>query len=133
MMPLFDINRVLPAVVGMLKAMPGAEPNIEYEIRDACDSGKALCFKCDDGMVVATLEPVFETGQFEFLVWVAVGWSGQRLFETYQPDMLKVAKELGAETMVFYSYRKGWSRKLVREWSKTDMGKGKTKYSRAVP
>lgn len=84
------------------------------EIRAECEAGRAMCLACEDGMVVVDLRgDTLDT--LEVFTWIAVGFR-PGAFERQVAALSTIGRELGAKTLAFQSRRRGWARRLGREW-----------------
>lgn len=78
-----------------------------------CESGRAMCLACDDGIVVFTVRG-FDNG-VELFVLLAVAFR-YGAFKRQVSAVLKIARELNCKTIAFQTRRRGWSRVLGPEW-----------------
>lgn len=85
------------------------------EIRAQCDADEAICFSCDDGMLVVGLEPGPEG--LELFVWLAVAFR-YGAFDRQDAVLDAIGRDLGARTVAFETGRRGWARKLGPEWQR---------------
>lgn len=84
------------------------------EFQAECESGRAMCLACEDGMVVVELRALSDA--LELFVWIAVAFK-HGAFERQVAAMLAIARELDAKTLAFQSRRRGWARRLGPEWT----------------
>ena len=96
------------------------------EIEAECEAERALCIACPDGMVAFDLRPGPEEG-LEMFVWIAVAFR-HGAFERQDAALLKIARDLGAQTIAFVSRRRGWARRLGPEWAR----RGSDEFVRSV-
>jgi hypothetical protein len=82
------------------------------EIQAECESERAVCLGCEDGIVVISLEP-----PDELFVWLAVAFR-YGAFERQDAALQDIARDLGAETIAFQARRRGWARRLGPEWQR---------------
>ena len=85
------------------------------DLKAQCAEGNALCAACEDGVVVFSLQ-TYGMG-LELFVWLAVA-SRPGAFERQEPALLKIARDLGAETLAFQTRRPGWGRHLGPQWQR---------------
>jgi hypothetical protein len=105
------------AVGAMRERVRGVVTDTELaEIEAQCTSNRAACLACDDGAIVVTLEPR-EDGRLEMFVWLAVAFR-HGAFNRQSTALQVIARDLGAETIGFYTRRRGWTRRLGPEWSR---------------
>lgn len=90
-------------------------PSEVEEIRAECETNRAFCLACEDGMVVLQLRALADA--LELFVWIAVG-TRHGAYERQVPAMLAIARELGAQTLAFATERRGWARRLGPEWAR---------------
>lgn len=109
---LTDLDRVWPKIeAAARKAFEGAGW-IEADLRAVCRRREALCFSCEDGVVVAELARNFHRSEFELIVLFAASIGPHGAVVEYLPDIEELARELGAVRIVFWSHRRGWDRHL---------------------
>lgn len=89
------------------------------EIRAQCESNRAWCLGCPDGMVVVELRPYADA--LELFVWIAVAWRHGAL-ERQAAGLERIARDLGARTIAFQSRRRGWARRLGSHWHPRENG-----------
>jgi hypothetical protein len=93
-----------------------ATPAEVAEIRAQCESGHALCVACEDGMFV--FSAISHDGvHLELYVWIAVAFV-HGAFRRQEPALLRIARDLGADTIAFRARRRGWARRLGPEWQR---------------
>lgn len=85
------------------------------EIQAECESERALCVSCEDGMAVFSL--VCDGSACELFVWIAVAFK-HGAFARQEAALLAVARDLEADTIAFRSRRRGWARRLGPEWQR---------------
>src|SRR5882672_2287905 len=88
------------------KALEGADW-LGEDILEMCRRRQALCFSCDDGVVVAELAANHHRhSEFELIVLLAVSTGPHGVVERYLPEIEEIARELGAVRIVFWSHRR---------------------------
>lgn len=105
----------LVARVGASLPTAMATPSEIKEIQAECEADRAMVLSCEDGMVVVQLRAL--TTSLELFVWIAVAFR-YGAFERQVAALLKIARELGAETLAFQTHRRGWSRRLGPDWTR---------------
>ena len=83
------------------------------EIRAQCETNRAWCLSCPDGMVVVELRPY--GNELELFIWVAVAWRHGAV-KRQIAGIEKIARDLGARTVAFQSRRRGWAKRLGSQW-----------------
>lgn len=106
---LCDIDSVWADLLPALHDMRGLEASPD-EIRRECKHLQSLCWRCRDGCIIGTLAPSPDASCLEFVVWIAVSWGPHGAVTRNLPAVDRIAKELGASRVVFYSPRRGWER-----------------------
>ncbi len=84
------------------------------EIEAECACPDTLLLRSDDGYVVATLRG--RGDGLDLFVRLAVGHK-VGAFRRAEPDVMSIARELGASTISFGPGRAGWKRLLGPQWS----------------
>lgn len=84
------------------------------DIAAQCRAGKSLCLSGPDGIVVVELKP--QDDLLELWVRVAVG-RVPGAFHRAEPDIVSIARDMGASTIAFGPGRRGWQRMLGPHWS----------------
>ena len=97
------------------------------EIQSQCESERALCLACDDGMLVVDVRSSPSGDAIEMFIWLAVGFKHGAV-ERQDAAMRAIARDLGATTVAFQSRRRGWGRRLGPEWHR----RGKDEFVRQV-
>lgn len=92
-----------------------ATPSEIAEIKAQCESEKAICLACEDGMVVVELRAV--NGALELFVWIAIAFNFGA-FKRQEAALCAIAEELEAQTIAFQARRRGWGRHLGPEWTR---------------
>lgn len=96
---------------------PGvASPSEVDEIRAQCESEHALCVSCEDGMFVFSAYTP-DNVHLELYVWIAIAFR-HGAFRRQEPALLRIARDLGADTIAFRARRRGWARRLGPEWQR---------------
>lgn len=86
-------------------------------LTDAVAAGTTLALKCEDGLVLITLR--CDGRETIALVELAVSTSSKvAAFKRQEPAMLAVARDAGADRLVFSSHRRGWARLLGPQWQR---------------
>lgn len=85
------------------------------ELEAQCEDGRALCLSGPDGVVVIALQPFGL--ELELFVWLAVAFR-HGAFQRQEPALLKIARDLGAQTLAFQTRRAGWVRRLGPQWQR---------------
>ena len=85
------------------------------EILSACQAGEALCLECGDGVLIITLTPDSESLEFRLFVLLAVGYM-PGAYQRRDPDLDKLAADLGASSISGLPARRGWGRLLGPNW-----------------
>lgn len=93
-----------------------ASPAEVAEIRAQCESGHTLCVSCEDGMFVFGAHTPDHV-HLELYVWIAVAFK-HGAFRRQEPALLRIARDLGADTIAFRARRRGWARRLGPEWQR---------------
>lgn len=102
-----------------------ATPSEIAEIKAQCESEKAICLACEDGMVVVELRATNDA--LELFVWIAIAFSFGA-FERQETALRAIAVDLNAQTLAFQARRRGWGRRLGPEWTR----RGRDEFVRAV-
>jgi hypothetical protein len=97
------------------------------DIQSQCESERAICLACEDGMVVIDLRPDATGFGLELFVWLAVAFK-HGAFARQDTELDKIGRELGARTLAFQSRRRGWARRLGPEWER----RGKDEFVRMI-
>lgn len=95
------------------------------EIKAQCESERAMCLACEDGMVVVELRPFGE--ELELFIWIAVAFR-HGAFARQEIALQAIAMDLEATTLAFQTRRRGWARRLGPQWQK----RGRDEFVRAV-
>lgn len=108
-----DAATVLP---GIAHRIPGTPQQRAEIIRDS-QAFDAICLICADGVLVITLQP--DTAGLEFVLFVllCVGYS-PGAFQRRDPDLDKLAADLGASSIAMRPARRGWERLMRAPWIK---------------
>jgi hypothetical protein len=106
-----DIDEVWPRIAPRI---PADTPDAD-EIRSDCLAGAALCLQCADGVLVITLTP--GVSGLELLVLLCVG-DRPGAYQRRDPDLDKLAADLGASAIVMCPRRRGWARLLGPHWTR---------------
>lgn len=81
-------------------------PRLFAELRDAIRNRVAFLFvRGDDGFV---LRPIVEDGKPGVIVWA--GWGDGGAPQRHLPEVMRLARLIGARWLRFHSARKGWLR-----------------------
>lgn len=111
-----DIEQIWPAIRPLAEKVIRGDDATEMDIFRECQAGRAMCLACEDGFVIVTLVPAKFESELELVVWLAVSTGPNGAFERQEPNVDSIARELGAKTVVFHTRRKGWEKKLSKEW-----------------
>lgn len=111
---LLEDAAMIPAVCRALRHPIATASEIE-ELRAQCEDGQALCLAGPDGVVVIALHVFGE--EFELFVWLAVAFR-HGAFQRQEAALLKIARDLGAQTLAFQTRRAGWARRLGPQWQR---------------
>ncbi|WP_163557594.1 hypothetical protein [Halomonas sp. NO4] len=83
------------------------------DVYAACVEGRAFLFVCPEGFcILRPLAGSVTTVQ----VWIVYG-EGDSLITRYEPEIERLAREIGARRLVFTSTRPGY-RRVMRRWSR---------------
>lgn len=102
----------------------------KHMARDALEEAQlpnSVSIASPDGVVSVALHPR-PGGTMRLFVLMAVGTSFAGAFRRREPEMLAMARDMGAATMAFRSPRRGWIRLLGPEWRRDGFT-----YERGVP
>lgn len=77
----------------------------------ACRSGQAFLFRAPEGFCI--LRPIASDSTV-LHVWIVYG-EGTGLIATYEPEIVRLAREIDATKLVFTSPRAGY-RRVLRHW-----------------
>jgi hypothetical protein len=91
----------------------GGEAALLQEVRDK----RAFCWCSKDAVVVLSLAPAADGGCDLFVRMAVSLHPTVDTFERYQPDIEKIATDLGAKRIRFRSTRGGWLRVLDSRWT----------------
>lgn len=90
--------------------------NLDWRPEDVyaeCLMGRAFCWMCADGFVIVRPQENRYTLAKELFVWICVSRAEDGLND-YYPDICEIAKDIGAETIIFESPREGFRRLAAR-------------------
>jgi hypothetical protein len=116
MLGLADFDEQWPRMAEVARSIIDDGSLTVENVRDECRAGRALCFASADGVAVVTLVPNRATQGLELCVLLAVSIGPHGAVEAYLPELEQVARDLGADRMVFYTRRRGWERRLDAAW-----------------
>lgn len=106
-------HRIGPLVAGI-----DPRDNAGDDLRRCCREGKALCLISGDGFLVVSLETdAYGTGELELYVRMAASWGARGTIQRNDAHLDAIARELGAERLVFRTLRPGMHKVLNPEWS----------------
>ena len=94
----------------------GVDPsdNAGHGLRQDCESGKALCLVSEDGLLVLELQ---DNGNgLALFVRMAAARGATGSIQRNDAHLDAIAREMGAKTIVFHTYRTGMSRVLGPDW-----------------
>jgi hypothetical protein len=119
---LADIDEVWPEVAAAAeRVLDGADFTAE-DIARECREGRALCFFASgEGLLIAKLNPNRRHNDLELVVWLAVSLGPHGAMDKYLPDMDELARRLGAERIVFSTFRNGFVRRPPAGWRIREM------------
>lgn len=113
---IIDVPQMIPwAALGCRGASRIASVDEIRELMEQCEEGTAMCVSCEDGMAVLELRVVGEA--LELFVKLAIAFR-HGAFERQERELLKIARDLEAETVAFQTRRAGWARRLGPEWQR---------------
>ncbi len=113
---LVDIDTVWPAIASRAARVLDESDATGDNVREECREGRALCFVCEDGVLVVTLIPNRIRSDFELFVWLAVSWGEPGVVERHDRAIDEIAQELGASRVKFCTRRRGWEKRLGPNW-----------------
>jgi hypothetical protein len=116
MLALADIDTVWPRVAAAARPLIDDGSVTVENVMDECRAGRALCFASADGVAIVTLQPNRAKQDLELCVVLAVSTGPHGVVETYLPEIESIARDLGANRLVFYTKRRGWERALGAGW-----------------
>ncbi len=96
----------------------GMSPATLEKLLRRCESGGAVCLASRRGVVIVTprvLKPIIR-----LQVMLAVSDGDPGAFAAHEEDLVQVAREFGANELVFETRRRGWSRLLGKDWAFRD-------------
>lgn len=102
------------AWIGPLVEGVDKSDNAGHGLRQDCESGKALCLVSDDGLLVVELQP--DGNGLELFVRMAVAQGARGSIQRNDAHLDAIAREMGANKIVFYTYRPGMSKALGPDW-----------------
>jgi len=86
------------------------------EIEAECECPDTALLRSDDGYIVATMRAV--ESRLDLFLRLGVGYS-HGAFSRAEPDILSIARDLGASTITFGPGRPGWKRLLGPQWKQS--------------
>lgn len=94
----------------------GVDPsdNAGHGVREACKAGTALCLVSDDGLLVLELQP--SGNGLELFVRLVIAQGERGTIQRNDAHLDLIAREMGAEKIVFHTYRRGMSKVLGPDW-----------------
>jgi hypothetical protein len=107
-------SAMVDAAVRNIRAGVATPSEIE-ELKAQCENESVMCIACEDGMVVFDVR--YQGTGLEMFVWLAVAFR-HGAFQRQEPAMLKIARDLGAQTLAFQTRRAGWARRLGAQWQR---------------
>ncbi|AXQ30439.1 hypothetical protein D0B54_17925 [Solimonas sp. K1W22B-7] len=111
-----DIRREWPRIAAQVAAILQGDEETPEEVYAECRFGRAQLYRSADGFVVLKKYPREDTGRPELLLWLAHGEGGRDLLRQYQPQLIDIARAVGAATLAFRSRRRGFERLLDERW-----------------
>lgn len=105
-----DIRDYWPQIKSGVERALRDDDILPEEVYAACRAGKAFLYVADDAAFILRW-----SGKKEIRVWVSVGWGGNTLGR-YDEEIARICREAGAESAVFTTCRKGFSRALPKTW-----------------
>lgn len=93
------------------------EPWTTDGIITACKKNRAFCFVSNDRKTTVVLEPIADEYPTVH-IWIAHSTQGNAL-KTYEPEIERLARAIGAKRLTFTSKRKGYQRALPH-WQQTE-------------
>ena len=110
-----DIRREWPRIRDAVAAILAGDGETPEEVYAECRFGRAQLYVCAQGFVVLKKYLREDNGCPELLVWLAQG-EGGGLLQAHLPQLERIARELGAATLVFRTRRRGFARLLDARW-----------------
>ena len=99
------INKIAAAV-----QRKSPEPWAADDIITACKQNRAFCFVSNDRKTTVVLEPIADEYPTVH-IWIAHSTQDDAL-KTYEPEIERLARAIGAKRLTFTSKRKGYQRAL---------------------
>lgn len=111
-------ERIAPGLA-IVKARTRAAWELGH-VRKAVRAGDAQLMVVPEGFIVWRVRTCEYTGRIVFWLWIAYG-AGGGIIERYEDQIVELARCCGADGIAFESNRKGYQRRMRKNWTTTQV------------